>query len=400
MTMLTIEEPKQYRYALDHLGFRPFFLGGAIYAVVAVALWFWIFHIDGTLLRQPGLSSLVWHGHEMIYGYGLAVIAGFLLTAVRNWTGVQTLHGPWLLGLAALWLLARLMPFVAAPWSLAAMALFDLLFLLWLSGELVRAIVKARQWAQLGVAAKVVLLLLGNGFFYLGLAGQLAEGVQWGLYTGLYIILSLVLVMGRRVMPFFIERGVGYPVELKNRRWLDMASLVLMLLLWLCDLFVGVPLLTALAAAALFVLHTMRLAGWHTPGIWRKSLLWSLYLAYGWISVGFALKTLSTLGLINPLIAVHAFAYGGIGVITLAMMARVSLGHTGRNVAEPPGIVTPIFALLLAGSLARVVLPLLLPQWYGIWIGAAQLLWIAAFALFAWVYAPMLVKPRVDGSYG
>jgi uncharacterized protein involved in response to NO len=100
------------------------------------------------------------------------------------------------------------------------------------------------------------------------------------------------------------------------------------------------------------------------------------------------------------LIAVHAFAYGGIALITLGMMARVSLGHTGRNVSEPPAILTPIFLLLFIGSLARVAMPLLLPQWYALWIGAAQILWIIAFAMFSWIYAPMLIKPRIDGRYG
>lgn len=398
--MLTIEEPKQYRYALDHMGFRPFFLAGTIYAVLVVALWFWVYHIDATLIRQPGLSAIVWHGHEMIYGYALAVITGFLLTAVRNWTGVQTLHGPGLLVMALLWLMARVMPFIGTAWSLPLMALFDLAFMLWVCADILRAIVKARQWPQLGVLAKVLLLLLGNVLYYLGMSGQLANGVQWGLYTGLYIILSLVLLMGRRVMPFFIEKGVGYPVELKNRHWLDMASLVLMLVLWVADVFTTLTWLTALIAASLFVLHAMRLAGWYTAGIWKKPLLWVLYIAYIWIIAGFAMRAASAIGLISPLLAVHAFAYGGIALITLGMMARVSLGHTGRNVFDPPAILTPIFVLLFVGSLTRVVLPLLLPQWYAQWIGAAQILWIIPFALFAWIYAPMLIKPRMDGRYG
>ncbi|HEY0635871.1 MAG TPA: NnrS family protein [Gammaproteobacteria bacterium] len=398
--MLTIEEPKQYRYALDHLGFRPFFLAGALYAVVVVALWFWLYHIDAALIRQPGLTPLVWHGHEMIYGYALAVIAGFLLTAVRNWTGVQTLHGPGLLALAALWLVARVMPFIDSAWSLPLMALLDLAFMLGLSGDILRAILKTRQWQQIGVLAKVLLLLLGNVFYYLGMSGHLESGVQWGLYTGLYIILSLVLVMGRRVMPFFIEKGVGYPVELKNRGWLDITSLVLMLSLWIADVFARVPWLTALVAGLLCVLHAVRLAGWYTPGIWKKQLLWVLYLAYVWIIAGFALRTASALGMINPLIAVHAFAYGGIAIITIGMMARVSLGHTGRNVFDPPAILAPIFLLLLIGSLARVVMPLLLPHWYAYWIGLSQIVWIIAFAMFSWKYAPMLIRPRVDGRYG
>jgi uncharacterized protein involved in response to NO len=296
--------------------------------------------------------------------------------------------------------MARLMPFVNATWSLPLMALFDLSFALWLCIDILRAIVKARQWPQLGVLSKVVLMLLGNVFYYLGVSGHLTNGVQWGLYTGLYIILSMVLLMGRRVIPFFIEKGVGYPVELKNRKWLDMSSLVLMLVFWIADVFFADPWVTALVATILAMLHAVRLAGWYTPGIWKKPLLWILYLAYIWIIVGFAMRALGVLGFLNPLLAVHAFAYGGIAMITLGMMARVSLGHTGRNVFDPPAILTPIFLLLFIGSLMRVVMPLLVPQWYNEWIGAAQILWIIPFAMFAWIYAPMLIKPRVDGRYG
>jgi len=398
--MLTIEEPHHYRYAFTHLGFRPFFLGGSLYAVVAVTLWFWLYQIDSSLLRQPGLSMIAWHGHEMLYGYAMAVIAGFLLTAVRNWTGIQTLHGPALLVMGGVWLTARLMPFIATPWSLPLMASLDLGFQLWLCVELSRAIINAKQWPQFGIVAKVALLLLGNLLFYLGLSGVLDNGVQWGLYTGLYIILSLVLLMARRVLPFFIEKGVGYAVSLTNYKWLDISSLVLMLLLWLVDLFLPWPRITALIAVTLAVLHTIRMAGWYTRGIWHKPLLWVLYIAYGWIVIGFAMKALSGFGLLNPLLAVHAFAYGGIGMMTLGMMARVSLGHTGRDVFAPPRLLAPLFLLLGIGALVRVLLPMLWPAHYTLWIGVAQLLWIAAFAPFVWHYAPMLVKARVDGRYG
>jgi len=265
---------------------------------------------------------------------------------------------------------------------------------------LLHPIVKARQWPQIGVWSKVVLLLLSNALFYLGVFGTLENGVQWGLYSGLYLMVSLVLLMGRRVIPFFIERGVDEKVTLTNRAWLDVASLVLMLVFWIIEVFFVLPMISALLAASLFLLHGLRLLGWHTPGIWRKPLLWVLYLGYGWITVGFGLIALSKAGGINPMLAIHALAYGGIGMMTLGMMARVALGHTGRNVFAPPAVVTPMFLLLFAGALARVVAPVLMPQAYVPWMGAAQVLWMAAFALFAFVYAPYLVLPRVDGRYG
>lgn len=397
--MLQIEQPQHYRYALDHLGFRPFFLLGSLFAVVAVGLWAWLFR-SGSPLPAAALPAISWHAHEMIYGYGLAVIAGFLLTAVRNWTGVQTLHGKPLLLLALIWLAARIMPFIGHPAALTVMALLDLIFATWLCWEIFSPIYRVRQWQHIGIWAKLLIMLIGQCLFYLGLFGKLDEGIRWGLYTGLYMIVSLILLMGRRVVPFFIEKGVGYPVTLKNYRWLDLSSLVLMLLFWLFAVFVDNKLPLAVTAFTLFAIHLFRLWGWHTAGIWRKPLLWILYLAFTWLVVGFLLTGLGAIGLVSPLLAVHALGYGGIGLLTIGMMARVSLGHTGRNVFDPPKALIPIFALLFLGAVARVILPILLPAHYLNLILISQLLWIAAFALFAFIYAPMLIKPRVDGSYG
>lgn len=395
---MQIEEIHNHRFALHHLGFRPFFLAGALFSVAAVAVWFWLYR-SGAALPMRVLPPITWHAHEMIYGYALAVVAGFLLTAVSNWTGVRTLHGLPLIALALVWLAARLMPLVGDA-ALAPMAVLDLSFLVVLSVAVLHPIVKARQWPQIGVWSKVALLLLSNALFYLGLFGVLENGVQWGIYSGLYLIISLILLMLRRVLPFFIERGVEGQLTLTNRTWVDMSSLVLMLAFWVVEVFLSLPKFSALLAALLFLLHGLRMIDWHTPGIWRKPLLWALYLGYGWITAGFALIALAKFGALNPWLAVHAFAYGGIGMVTLGMMARVSLGHTGRNVFEPPAVVAPMFLFLLLGALTRVAAPLLAPQFYLLWMEAAQLLWVVAFASFTVVYAPFLVLPRIDGRYG
>jgi uncharacterized protein involved in response to NO len=397
--MLQIEQPKEYRHALDHLGFRPFFLLGSLFSVISVALWIWLYRFGGVLPARE-LSAMTWHAHEMIYGYGLAVIAGFLLTAVRNWTSVQTLHGKPLLILALIWIAARMMPFIPHPDALTAMAILDLLFVTWLCWEIFKPIYRVKQWQHIGIWAKLVLLLMGQCFFYLGLFGVLENGVQWGLYTGLYIVVSLILLMGRRVIPFFIEKGVGYPVEIKNYKWVDLSSLVLMLLLWIFAVFVENKLPLAITTFALFAIHSVRLWGWYAHGMWSKSLVWVLYVAYAWLVVGFLLTALGAIGTISPLLGVHALAYGGVGMLTLGMMARVSLGHTGRSVFDPPKALVPIFALLFIGAVVRVLLPMLFPAHYVDLILASQLLWIAAFAPFAFIYAPMLIKPRIDGSYG
>lgn len=397
---MQIEEVKHYRIALHHLGFRPFFLLGGVFAVMVVAIWLWVLSFQGGLpiARHMGLAQ--WHAHEMLFGYGLAVIAGFLLTAVRNWTGVQTLHGWPLMFLAAVWLLARIMPLLPHTHNLLSMSVLDILFDSLLCTALLHPLVKTRQWQHLGIWAMVVLLLLANLVFYLGVFNLLADGVRNGLYLALYLVITLIMLMGRRVIPFFIEKGAGYPVTLRNYRWLDISSLLLMLAFIILDVYVSVPMYTALVAIVLSMLHILRLVGWHTRGIWSKPLLWSLYLGYVWLVLGFILKALSYWGGVNPMLAIHAFSYGGVGMMTLGMMARVALGHTGRNVFEPPRILSLLFMLLFVGAVFRVLLPLLLAGSYATWIMLSQWFWIVAFSGFVAVYSPMLVKGRVDGRYG
>ena len=242
--------------------------------------------------------------------------------------------------------------------------------------------------------------LAGNLAFHAGLMGLLEDGIRIGLYSGVYIIVALILVMARRVYPFFIERGVGYHVELRNRTWLDIASLLLFLVFWIFEIVDPDSLPVALLCITLAILHTIRLNGWHTTGIWRRPLLWVLFIGYGWLIAAFALKAAAVLFGVAPVLALHAFAFGGIGMITLGMMSRVTLGHTGRSIAEPPAVLAPAFLLLLAGAVIRVLLPLLVPAHYAIWVSLSQVLWVMAFASFTYVFLPMLWQTRVDGRPG
>lgn len=396
--MIPIGEQKQSgEFALFNLGFRPFFLLAGAFAVVAVALWMYAY-LQGWQRPPYGLTAMAWHGHEMIFGYALAVIAGFLLTAVRNWTQVPTLHGLALLLLCLLWLVGRIMPLFPHVFPLELAALADGLFLVLLMAAVAVPIVKARKWQNLIVVAVLAALLAAQALFFLGALGEWDEGVRYGLYSGLYLIVLLIFIIGRRVMPFFIERGVGYPVTVVNRAWLDITTPGLFVLFWLSDLVWPDSPAVALLAGLLCLLHGLRLSGWYTPGIWRRPLLWVLFLAYAWLVVGFALKAAVYLVDSPPSLALHAFAYGGIGLMTLGMMARVAWGHTGRDIARPPALMSWAFALLFVGALIRVLLPLLLPALYGSWMVLSQVLWIAAFMLFCYVYAPILVKPRFGGT--
>ena len=386
------------KLVLFSLALRPFFLLASIYALFTILIWIGVYAYGWPEPALP-FSTLHWHAHEMIFGYSMAVAAGFLLTAVSNWTGLVTLKGYPLAGLTALWLAARLAGWLM-PAHILPMAMLDLLFDAWLAVAIFIPILRAKQHQQIGLASKLVLLLLANLSFYLGVSGVLEQGIVWGLYSGLYVLLALVFSMARRVLPFFIERGVGYPVTLTNRLWLDRASLYALLLFLIADVFWKNVQATAVLAGLLFAIHALRLAGWHTVGIWKKPLLWILYLGYAGAVFGFLLKAIAPFVLLSPYLAIHAFALGGIAMITLGMMSRISLAHTGRDIQLHSRWLTPAFGSLLAAYVARVLLPVVAPGYYLLWLEITQAAWLFSFAVFVWIYAPILIKPRADGMPG
>jgi uncharacterized protein involved in response to NO len=214
------------------------------------------------------------------------------------------------------------------------------------------------------------------------------------------MIIALVLVMMRRVMPMFIKNGVDGEIEIKNHAWIDYSSLALLVCLWIADVFTNYYQLTAVLAVLLTVLHTMRLAGWYTNKVWSKPLVWILVVAYAFIILGFALTAATVYFDLSPFLSTHAFTVGGIALITIGMMSRVSLGHTGRSVFEPPAAVFWSLLILVIAAVVRVVFPLFSMDLYVYWVGLSQLLWIIAFALFVLVYAPMFLSARVDGRDG
>lgn len=386
------------KIALLNLGFRPFFLGAAIFAIVSMTFWMgvYVFHHP---LPITGISIFQWHAHEMIHGFAMAVIAGFLLTAVKNWTSVQTLYGFFLLGIFTLWLLARILFLFGTPLIFLA-GFFDLLFALCLMGSIINPIVKVKQWKQLGIIVVLVLLAAANGCFYLGAAGVMDRGIFIGIYGGLFLIVGLILLISRRVVPFFVEFGVGYPVKLFNSKWLDLSIIVLFGAFLLAEILVENRWMAALAAMGLFVANSARLVGWHTSGIWKKPLLWSLFVSLIFINLGFFLLALSAFLDLPRIAVIHTFGVGGIGVIILSMMARVTLGHTGRNVQEPPKTVAIALVVLIIGAIVRIATPLVAGSHYVIWVAASQILWIVAFLIFIVTYLPMLTRPRVDGQFG
>lgn len=387
MTSLTIQgrDPHSSRFAFLDDGFRPFFLGAGLFAVITIAVWT-VVYAGKLAINLQGVSIFHWHAHELVYGYTMAVVAGFMLTAIEKWTGIPRIRGAALAGLVVMWAVPRVLLLFGSQFIVAA-GVIDLLFVALL------AIVIARQWKQLGGLTKLVVLAAGQACFYLGALGLWADGTRVGVYAGLYMLVGLILMIARRVVPQFIQRGVDRPIKLRNSRLLDRSALGLFAVFFVAVLWPLNARLTGGLAAILFFIHAIRLIGWYTNGIWTKPLLWSLYFSIVWIDVGFLIYALSAFGYVSTFIAVHAFAYGGIGMATLSMMSRVTLGHTGRNIRQPPRVAALAMICLAVGAVVRVFLPWAIPTSYATWIGVSQGLWLSGFSLFLIAYVPILCLP-------
>ncbi len=392
MATIPLQEPHRrgadpHGFALLALGFRPFFLLAGLFAALALPLW--LLTLSAHVPLPPYYGAL-WHAHEMLFGFAVAVVAGFLLTATRNWTGIQTLQGSPLAALALLWVAARLLVWLPLPGALIAAV--DLAFLPLLALALAVPVTRARQWHNLLFTPILLLMALANGLIHLELLGGPAVAER-GLQIMVVLMLVLLALMGGRVIPFFIERAVPGSTVRRFRllEWGVHASLwaLLVAIIW-----PGGGQWATVAAGAAALLHALRLAGWSCLGLWRVPMLWILWLGYGWIVVGLALYAAGLAGA-----ALHAWTAGGIGALTLGMMARVALGHTGRLI-EPARLTVAAFALINLAVLLRVAGPLLLPEHYLLWMQLSGLLWATAFLLFSLVYAPILWRPRIDGRDG
>ena len=395
---MQINEPIQSsttnnKMSLLSLGFRIFFLAAGIFSVASLSIWAGLLQFN-IPFNFGKISSVQWHAHEMIFGYSVSVIAGFLLTAVKNWTNVKAISGKWLAAVFSLWLAARL-SLILIPEYLYISIFFDMLFLLTLLLCIAYPIFKVRQWNQSIILIILGLLIIFNGLFYAGALGYLAKGIQWGLYGGLYLVIGLILIMGRRVIPFFIEKGVGNDIKLANYKFIDFSIFILFFIFIISDVFLNNNLASAIACFGLFIVNAIRLYGWHTLGIWNKSMLWGLYIAMCFICFGFLLMSLNYYVSAFKLLGIHAFAVGGIGMVTMSMMSRVALGHSGRDVSKPPKAIHYALIILILAALTRVLPPIFSDSNYFVWIGISQVLWILAFAIFTITYTPILWKPSV-----
>ena len=390
-----IEEPPvrpQHRFALWELGFRPFYLLASLFAALSIPLW--ALQFSG-LLPQAYLAGPVWHAHEMLFGFALAVIVGFLFTAGRNWSNQPTPSGVTLAAMAGLWLAARALVLTPFGWAAAAA---NVAFPLAAAIALAIPFVKARNRRNYFFVGLLALMSAAAGFVHLAQLGVVRLPAWAGLRLGLDIVLFIVSVMGGRVIPMFTNNGVP-GASATRKPFIEKAALGSVLALLVADAggLSGVP-LAVVAAMACFA-HAIRWALWQPWKTLSVPLVWVLHLAYFWIPVHLALRALAELGVVPSSSATHALAVGAIGGLVIGMMTRTARGHTARPLRADRFDTTSYVLVALAGGV-RVALPLLAPTQTLVAIQCSAALWSAGFGLYAVRYWPALTRPRLDGKPG
>jgi uncharacterized protein involved in response to NO len=382
-------------------GFRPFFLLAGVHG--CAFLLFWLAVLAGWLPGPLWLIPMWWHGHEMLFGFVGAAIAGFLLTAVPVWTGSRPLTGAGLAAVVGLWLTGRLAMMGTGflpPW---VPAVLDLAFFPTVASVLAPGLVAARRARNYGFVPILLALFAANAMIHFQVLGLPGGRADLGVRLAVDLVMLLVVIIGGRIIPTFTGnalRRAGVAAEIRSRRWVELLVIPAVLTFVASDLLVprtaASGLLALLAASALLV----RMVGWQSLRTRGDSLLWSLHLGYLWVPLGLLCLGLSDLTQLVPRASgIHALTAGAFGTMILTVMSRVALGHTGRELVAPPGIAVA-YALITIGALIRTVGPALLPVASLPVLIASGLCFAAAFALFTAIYAPVLTSARVDGRPG
>lgn len=372
-------------------GFRPFFLGGALWAIAAMGLW--IAAISGHITIAETYGAPNWHAHEMLFGFASAVLAGFLLTAVPNWTGRLPVSGWPLAGLFALWCAGRIALFCSDTIGVAVAATIDALFLPVLLAICTREVVAGRKWKDLKVLAGLLALSLANALYHVAAIHGGHDPMAIRLAVAAYVV--LVMIVGGRIIPSFTRNWLNkfgrtdFPVPYNNYDMVAILAATGALGLWAV-----LPAHPATAAAGMTAaaLHCIRLHRWRGWTVARDRILVILHIAYIFIPLGLLAISLSASGYLEERSVLHLLSVGAIACMMLAVMTRASLGHTGRALVASK-ITVASYAALIFCALVRPlaeILPDLSPALYA----ASGLLWIAAFGLYCLEYAPILARKR------
>ena len=399
MAVIRIAEPRVMPktppkgFALFALGFRPFFLLAAVFAAVLVPLWIALF--AGMLSLAPVLPGVIWHGHEMVFGFAVAVIVGFLLTAAHNWTGLSTLSRGPLAAIVALWLAGRLSMFSGSP---VLAAVLDISFLPVAALVLARVLIRAKSRRNYFVLVLLSALALANGITHAGAHGWLAVSPVAGLHLAVALITVLETVIAGRIVPSFTANALRtLPWRNVHVDRLAIAGTAVALGMWGLDAPAGPTGVVALLAA---IVQVVRVWGWRPLSTLRTPLLWILHLSHAWIIVALFVLAAAGAGLLETTPVLHLLTVGGMGGLIIGMITRTALGHTGR-LLKIGRLETACYLLLQISVLLRVLPMLGLPgEFYLPALWGAALAWTACFVLYLCKFASILINPRVDGQPG
>lgn len=381
-------------------GFRSSFLLAGIAALLLVPLWAWSF-ITGTA-RGSSWPPMLWHAHEMLFGFIASAMAGFLLTAVPSWTGQKGFSGRPLIVLASIWLAARVLIVSSALWPAVVIAAIDLAFLPALGVLVARPLLRSRS-RNTPLLAVLALFWLTDLVFQIGLIRNNPQLALHALHIGIDIMLVLVTVIGGRIVPSFTSaalRALGLPDPVHNSPVLTGLAIAGMVSVAMSDVYWPESRVAGVIAAIAAGIQAARLLQWATWLTLRQPIVWVLHLAYAWLPVGLALKAVALLsGAAIAAFWLHALTIGALTTMILAVMTRASLGHTGRPLIANP-LITLAYWLLTAAAAVRVFGLSALGLNYSLVIISSASFWTIAFALFVLVYAPILWGPRADGKSG
>jgi uncharacterized protein involved in response to NO len=377
--------------AILSYGFRPFFLFGSIWAGLEVLAWLPMFY--GELSLATAFSPRDWHVHEMLFGYVPAIIAGFLLTAIPNWTGRLPLQGRPLLGLVLVWVAGRVAVLLSGQTGWLAAAVVDVAFLALMAAAVAREIVAGQNWRNLKIVALLGLLAAANLAFHVEAH---VEGIaQYATRAGIAVVIMMITVVGGRIIPSFtrnwlLRRLPGrLPAPFGRFDQFCMMLGAVALALWVAlpdDAATGMALLSAA------VFNALRLARWAGDRTVADRLVLILHVGFAFVPLGFLLGGLAAFGVVPPSAGIHAWTVGGIGLMTLAVMSRASLGHTGRGLSASPPL-QAVYALAATAAAARICAALE-PQWSVALLHVAAFGWALAFLGFAALYGPLLCLPK------
>lgn len=382
-------------------GFRPFFLLAGLWAIVPMVTLLWSLSVQSWPVDTIPLFR--WHAHELIFGFVSAAIAGFLLTAVPSWTGQQAVAGTRLMALVVVWVVERIVvsPLVDLPDALALP--LEIAFLPALAVALVVPLIRAKKMANAVFLLFLSVLFAADLLFHGQIHGLIGNLPFDSLRLALNMVLLMVVIIGGRIIPAFTQNALhqlGRPAQTAAPSWLNAAAVSVVALVVIADVFVQDSIFSGLLAAVAALLLLGRLAHWQGHRTLDVPLLWALHLGYGWIVVGLTLKALWLLTATHWAINwMHALNSGAFGTMILAVMTRAALGHTGRALEASKAIAVAYFLVSFAAA-TRVWGTVAFPAYFWNSIYVAGGLWVTGFAIYLFVYCPVLLGPRADGKLG